>query len=220
MVSVNLNDDSEKAEATAELAAVKPLSEVFQELADTVTEPISLGEVEEALSERSFATILTFFALLNLLPLPPGTGIVTGIPLVIISLQMAMGRETPWLPKFIRNHMVPPERFRNLSLKAVPYLQRLERLIKPRYWPFQKHRGERSLGMFTLILGMAVVLPMPLSNWFPALASAIIGVALSERDGVLMTIGVTVGVLSLALIAGVAVSLAYGAEAILSRMAF
>lgn len=220
MDSVNLNDDGHSTDEQIDMETGKPLSEVFQSLADTVTEPVSLGHIEEALSDRSFAAILTFFALLNLLPLPPGTGIVTGIPLVIISLQMARGRETPWLPAFVRNHSITPERFRSISLKAVPRLQKLERLIKPRYWPFRGRQAERWLGAFTFILGMAVVLPMPLSNWLPAFSSALIGIALSERDGALMIGGVIVGIISLIIIIGLAVSLAFSADAIISHISF
>jgi hypothetical protein len=182
----------------------RPLSQVFSDLSLSATAPVSFTELEDAFTDRSFAALLTFFAILNLLPLPPGTGIVTGIPLVLVSVQMVMGRDSVWLPAFLRTKSISPERFRQVSDKVVPWLQWLERFIKPRNWPFGRKQGDRWLGAFTTILGMSVVLPMPLSNWLPALATAIIGIALCERDGRLLFGGLTLGVVSIGIVAGFA----------------
>ncbi len=182
----------------------RPLSQVFEDLASTATEPVTFAELEDAFTDRSFAALLTFFAILNLLPLPPGTGVVTGIPLVLVSVQMVMGRESVWLPAFMLTKSISPERFRLMSNKVVPWLQWLERFIRPRNWPFGRKQGDRWLGVFTTVLGMSVVLPMPLSNWLPALATAIIGIALCERDGRLMLGGLILGVVSISIVFGFA----------------
>jgi hypothetical protein len=182
----------------------RPLSQVFEDLARTTDAPVSFTELEDAFTDRSFAALLTFFAILNLLPLPPGTGIITGIPLVLVSVQMVMGRESVWLPAFMRTKTIAPERFRQVSNKVVPWLQWLERFIRPRNWPFPQRQGDRWLGAFTAVLGMSVVIPMPLSNWLPALATAIIGIALCERDGRLMLGGLILGVVSISIVFGFA----------------
>ena len=36
-----------------------------------------------------------------------------------------------------------------------------------------------------LVLAIVVTLPIPLGNWLPAFATALLGLALSERDGIL-----------------------------------
>lgn len=182
----------------------RPLSQVFQDLSLSATRPVSFTELEDAFTDRSFAALLTFFAILNLIPLPPGTGMITGIPLVLVSVQMVMGRDSVWLPAFLRTKSISPDRFRQMSDKVVPRLQWLERFIKPRNWPFGRRQGDRWLGAFTTILGMSVVLPMPLSNWLPAFATAIIGIALCERDGRLLFGGLVIGVVSIAIVAGFA----------------
>jgi hypothetical protein len=166
--------------------------------------PVSFTELENAFTDRSFAALLTFFAILNLIPLPPGTGIFTGIPLVLVSVQMVMGRDSVWLPEFLRTKSISPDRFRQISDRVVPWLQWLERYIKPRNWPFGRKQGDRWLGAFTTILGMSVVLPMPLSNWLPAFATAIVGIALCERDGRLLFAGLVIGVASIGIVAGFA----------------
>lgn len=182
----------------------RSLSQVFQDLSLSAKAPVSFTELEDAFTDRSFAALLTFFAILNLIPLPPGTGIITGIPLVLVSVQMVMGRDSVWLPAFLRTKTIAPDRFRQISNKIVPWLQWLERFIKPRNWPFGRKKGDRWLGIFTTILGMSVVLPMPLSNWLPAFATAIIGIALCERDGRLLFAGLVIGVISIGIVTGFA----------------
>lgn len=182
----------------------RPLSQVFQDLSLSAKTPVSFTELENAFTDRSFAALLTFFAILNLIPLPPGTGIFTGIPLVLVSVQMVMGRDSVWLPEFLRTKSISPDRFRQISDRVVPWLQWLERYIKPRNWPFGRKQGDRWLGAFTTILGMSVVLPMPLSNWLPAFATAIVGIALCERDGRLLFAGLVIGVASIGIVAGFA----------------
>ena len=182
----------------------RPLSQVFRDLSLSATAPVSFDELEDAFTDRSFAALLTFFAILNLIPLPPGTGVITGIPLVLVSVQMVMGRESVWLPTFMRTKTISPDRFRLISAKVVPWLEWLEKFIRPRNWPFGRKQGDRWLGAFTTILGLSVVLPMPLSNWLPAFATAIIGIALCERDGRLMLGGLILGVVSIGIVTGFA----------------
>jgi hypothetical protein len=182
----------------------RSLSQVFKDLSLSATAPVSFNELEDAFTDRSFAALLTFFAILNLIPLPPGTGVLTGIPLVLVSVQMVMGRESVWLPAFLRTKSIAPDRFRLISDRVVPWLEWLEKFIRPRNWPFGRKRGDRWLGAFTTILGLSVVLPMPLSNWLPAFATAVIGIALCERDGRLLLAGVVVGIVSIAIVTGFA----------------
>ncbi len=206
MAAIDTNNEIRPHKADMHAADNDPrsLSQVFQDLSLTATTPVSFSELEDAFTDRSFAALLTFFAILNLLPLPPGTGVVTGIPLVLVSVQMVMGRESVWLPAFMRDKTISPERFRHISDKVVPWLQWLERFIRPRNWPFGRRQGDRWLGVVTTILGMSVVIPMPLSNWLPALATAIIGIALCERDGRLMMAGLILGIVSISIVFGFA----------------
>ncbi len=182
------------------------LSEVFSSLAVEATGPITIGSIRDALGDRSFATLLVFFSSLNLLPLPPGASVFLGIPIVIVAAQMVLGYDRAWLPASLLSKSIALDRFRAGSARVVPLLQRLERLVRPRYWPFWRHQGDRVIGIIALILGIAVVLPIPLGNWLPAFASTLVGLALSERDGILFAIAVAIGITSIAIIVAVVVS--------------
>ena len=57
---------------------------------------------------------------------------------------------------------------------------------------------ERLLGLFALIVAIVCALPIPLGNWLPAFALAVIGFAHTERDGLGLGIGIAIGVISVA----------------------
>ena len=59
---------------------------------------ISIAELISGIKTQALALLLIIFALVNVLPSLPGTSAVTGLPLTLLTLQMAIGRGV-WLPK-------------------------------------------------------------------------------------------------------------------------
>lgn len=176
---------------------------LFAQMARDADGPVSIAHMRNALGNRSFAPLLVLFAAFNLLPLPPGASVVLGIPLIIVSAQMVYGSKQAWLPTFLMKRSMSADQFRRLMDWVIPRLIRLEKLVRPRYWPFWRRQGDRVIGMVSLFLAIVVTLPIPLGNWLPALATALLGLALSERDGILLAIAGTVGILSLTIVAAV-----------------
>ena len=181
-------------------AKPRHLSDVFTEIAANATGPVSIGAIIDALGDRSFAALLLFFAAINLLPLPPGATLFLGAPMVLLAGQMAWGSRRVWMPRKVRDKAIGADQFRAATAWMAPRLQRLERLIRPRYWPFWRRQGERIVGFIALLLSIIVTLPIPFGNWLPALAIAFLALALSERDGILLAIGTAIGVLSIAVL--------------------
>ncbi|MCP1199613.1 exopolysaccharide biosynthesis protein [Notoacmeibacter sp. MSK16QG-6] len=177
------------------------LSEVLRQIEPETDGSVGIRTIADALGDRSFATILMVFASFNLLPLPFGTSVFLGIPLVIIAWQMVMRQERVWLPRFILKRYLPAKAWRFLIDRIVPLIEKGERFIKPRYWPANRARAERMIGFLLLILGIAVVMPIPLGNWLPALACFTVALGLSERDGIVLAIGTLIGAASLIIIA-------------------
>lgn len=171
---------------------------IIDDLENRIDERISVGELREALGDRSFATLLVFFSLINMLPLPPGSTLITGIPLILLSVQMALGRRAVWLPRFVVARSLSADQFRRLSERLVPMVRWIEQYVRPRYWPFAREHADRVIGLFALVMSIAVFLPIPFGNWFPALTCALVGLAHSERDGLLFAISIVSGVFSLA----------------------
>jgi hypothetical protein len=192
------------------------LSQLFINLSSQAHGAVSIGTIRDALGNRSFAALLVLFALINMIPLPPGTSAVLGLPLLIISAQMILGSKRVWLPRLLVERTIPAETFRSIISRVIPWLVRVEQLIRPRYWPFWRRRGDRVIGIIALIMAVSITLPIPLGNWLPALSTFLLGLALSERDGVLFAIAIMVGVAAIALVvlvigaAGMAASAFFG----------
>lgn len=182
------------------------LSELFVAIAAEAEGNISVGEIIDGLGDRSFAAALLLFAALNLLPLPPGATFFTGAPLVLVAMQMVWGSPRVWMPKMVREKTIPAEKFRNAVSWIAPRLHKIEKLIRPRYWPFWHRQGEIIIGAVTLVLAIIITLPIPLGNWPPALAIAFISLALSERDGIMLAIGAFVAIVAIAIITLLAAS--------------
>lgn len=179
------------------------LSRILADLARDANGAITVEQIRQALGDRSFATLLVFFAAINLLPFPPGSTLILGVPLLLIAAQMTFGARTAWLPAFVLRKSVSAERFRQIAESLVPRLERLERIVRPRYWPFAGIGADRFVGVFALVLATIVTLPIPFGNWLPAFACTLVGLALSERDGILLGAAFCCALAALAIIGGI-----------------
>jgi hypothetical protein len=182
----------------------RPLSRVLADLAEAEHGSVSVSRMRNAMADRSFATFLVFTASINLLPFPPGSTLVLGVPIVLVAIQMVIGYPTIWLPRFFLRRSLSQKAFNRMTTWLIPFLERMENWVRPRYWPFPTVKsGEKIVGTIALIFGIAVVIPIPFGNWLPALSTAICGIALSERDGIWLAIGVATGVIAILIMIGV-----------------
>ena len=186
----------------------RSLSTVFAELEKDDGAPVTVGTIRDALADRSFAALLLFFSGINLLPLPPGSTTILGVPLIIISAQMIAGLEKVWLPQFIARRPVSRALLNRFIDAAIPKLLWLEKWIRPRAWPFSNRAADIAIGLFILGLSIILWLPIPFGgNWPPALGIFLFTLSLFERDGVFFAAGVfmtavTAAVVTLILTAG------------------
>lgn len=172
----------------------RSLSTALRELAKSEGERITIGEVELALGDRSFSTLIVLFAAINMVPAPFGAAMVLGIPLIILTFQMLLGAKAPWLPKRIRDYSFARSTLMHFEDRVIPWLERFEKIVKPRYWPFDRVIGERVLGGVGLFMAILLWLPVPLGNWPPAFGLFLTGLALTERDGVMLGLAAAVNI--------------------------
>lgn len=177
----------------------RPLSIVLLRIAKRAKPPVSIKTMRDALADRSLAAMLLLFSLVNMMPFPPGSSAIIGIPLIIVSAQMVLGKDFAWLPKTILKRQLKPNHLKALSVKIVPRLFWVEKFVRPRYWPVGHWLGERGLSLFCLALAILVTIPIPLGNWLPAFALALLAIAISERDGVMLFFGIFTGLISFAI---------------------
>ncbi len=179
------------------------LSRVLVEIGASSAQRVSLDDILTALSERSFGALMILFSALNLVPLPPGTSTIFGIPLVLLSIQLLLGFEKPWFPAFMRRKSMRIESYRSFIARLEPVLIRFEKLARPRYWFVPQIIVERVVSIVALLMSLIVILPVPIINQMPALSIILLSIGLGEQDGVWLGTGLLVA----ALAAGIAIGL-------------
>ncbi|MZQ89127.1 exopolysaccharide biosynthesis protein [Frigidibacter albus] len=176
------------------------LSLILAELAEDGTrERISVADLVQILQARAFGALLLVFALPNVLPAPPGTSGILGLPLLYLAAQMMLGIR-PWLPPFISKRSMLREDFAALITRVTPILERAERLLVPRLPALSSPTAERIVGGLCLVLAIVLVLPIPLGNMLPAFAICLIALGILERDGVWILAGSATGLAALLIV--------------------
>ncbi|MCG6112418.1 MAG: exopolysaccharide biosynthesis protein [Paracoccus sp.] len=177
------------------------LSEILTGLAADWDQPrISVAQLISALGDRGLIGLLLILAFANIIPNPPGTSAVLGLPMLYLSWQLMRGG-MPWLPRFLTDRSFDIGHFRTVVVRAMPYLNRVERLLRPRLPLLSGPGAKKLLGGICLILSIVLVLPIPLGNLLPATAIAIIALGALERDGIWIAGGVIFGIVSTAFLA-------------------
>lgn len=193
---------------------INSLSDTLQNiLRDHPGPELSVGAILAGIHERGFGLIILLFALPAALPLPAlGVGTVLGAPLLLLTLQQAFGRKTIWVPQSLKYKTIPRTKFENFVYTALPYIEKIQILIRPRLGFITQGVFSHLIGVMGFIMALTVCLPFPLTNTVPSLGIAVMAIGVISRDGLAVLAGALIG-LSWVLLLGVAVLL-LGAEAI------
>lgn len=188
-------------------------SELIAALPDSVAaEDLSIGELVALLRNRVFGLGILLFGLPNLLPMPPGIPAACGAVLMMIGLPLALGRDQLWLPGWVARRRMPRSALRTIADRGVPWIQRFERFSRPRLHEFSGPAARRTVGAIVMLLGLVLFLPFPfLGNMPPGAAACILGLALVERDGAMVIVGLLASLVALLITAGTTWALAAGA---------
>jgi hypothetical protein len=192
----------------------KPLSCLLREIATPAHGKITVEEIVQRFGRRAFGGLLFVFSIPNLLPLPPGSSSVLGLPLVLGAPQLMVGSDHLWLPRSVGTKGVDRAALSKGFDKLLPRLAKLERLLAPRLgWLFGTW-GDRVVGLVCTLLALVLILPIPLGNLLPALAIALMSLGLMQRDGIVLLLGYATAAVS----AGVLVLSAHAVTAAVRRL--
>lgn len=179
------------------------LSEVLRDLSAGDGLRVSVGDIVGALRDRGFAPLMVIFAAPNVFLFIPGSSVFTAVPLVFLAVQLVLGRPDVWLPRFVADRAIDRRAFDRIVAASVPYVERIERLAKPRWWPISYLVAERTIGIATLVLAIFLFLPIPFANGLPALSIIMLALGLSERDGYWFAAGLLLTIFSTAFVTGI-----------------
>ena len=152
----------------------------------------------EFLGDRSIGGLLLVLALPMALPVPaPGISVLFGVPLIVISAQLALGYRRPWLPARLARRSVTRSSFTVIVDRILPTLRRLERLVRPRAGWLAGSWARVPIGIICLVLAVIITLPVPLGHVVPGTAISVLALGLIERDGIAIALGIFTAVFGL-----------------------
>jgi hypothetical protein len=178
------------------------LSALLLSLTDRRGVQMTVAGIVAHFGRRAFGGALFIFAAPNLLPLPPGSSTVLGLPLLIIAPQLMFGAKAPWLPRRIANHAVETSFLDAVCRRLAPWVLRIERVTTRRFGFLFGMPGDILLGLVCTLLAAVLILPLPLGNLLPAIAVTLLGLALVQRDGLLAIAGYVAAAISAAVLIG------------------
>ena len=169
--------------------AERRFSDVLEDLGRRGGETLALGEMVEAFGDRALGAVMIFIAVISLLPWPPGGKLIFSIPLVLIAAEVALLRETLWLPNWITRRKVSRTSYASGLTKFIKPVRFLERLSKPRFEHWVSPAAEVAMGVICVLLAVMLAFPVPLGDMLPAVTIIIFGFALMQRDGLALIAG-------------------------------
>ncbi|MBV7410727.1 exopolysaccharide biosynthesis protein [Maritimibacter sp. DP1N21-5] len=175
---------------TAQDKPTHAISDVLDTLEASLDgDEVTVAHVVDQLGRASFASVMLMFSLISTSPASaiPGVTAVVAMLVLLLIVQMMIGRESVWLPKLIAHRKLDAEKVE----KGVKWLRKpvgwVERFLRPRL-TFLFHRPWLWLPM---ILIACLTLFMPFMEIVPtsgSIASAVIALfaaSLLTRDGLL-----------------------------------
>ena len=191
--------------------AFVPASVILQKLHDQAPAGhVTLDWLMSSLQKQSFGLITLVLAVVAA---APGISLIGGLLLLIPAVQMIAGRPAPTFPHWIATRNLPTQHVGAVVQRAIPMLRYLEKAVYPRRPTTPE--ATSVVGIAVLMLSARLILtPIPLSNILPALIIALISLAYTEKDGLVLSISLLVGFVVIAVDLAMAWQIVHGAERI------
>lgn len=173
----------------------EPISQRLRSLVRSLPRTgITLSDLIHRVGSDGLLILTALLTLVFLIPISiPGVSTVFGAAILLIGMSRLFGREL-WIPSRIKHKLIATKKLRPLLRKALPWLQKIERVSRPNRIQWLVAKGPiESMNNASLILG-AILLMMPFglipfSNTFPAVALLFLAIGLLQRDGVCVLLG-------------------------------
>lgn len=168
-----------------------------QTLAARDSPEIMLSELVGGVGERSFGIALVLICIPALVP---GLGAVSGPVSAFIGVQMMLGWGRLWLPRWLGARALSRDLLKRALRKSKPFIERVERILRPRMKRVWRHAGWVWTGFLVFLLGLLLSLPIPFTNYLIAAPIALIGLALAEHDGGALITGWVSGIVAMVIV--------------------
>lgn len=169
--------------------------DVIDQLAETGdrNDQVSLGDLQEAIGQRSFGPFLLVPAIIEASPIGgiPGLPTVLAIIVVLFAVQMLFGKQHFWLPRVIRNRSLEGDRLKRALEYVKPVARWNDKVIRTRFtWATREPFIHIVAGLCILLACTVPPLEaVPFASTAPFGTIGLFGLALIARDALLVLIG-------------------------------
>lgn len=153
--------------------------------------PLSIERVLATMEDRGYALALLLLAFPFVLPIPSlGMSAPVGFFLALTGLAFFRGA-TPSLPPFLRRLEITYPALRVLAASADRGRRLGALVLRPRWRMVTAGPARAAIGLSLCCAAvvLALPIPLPLSNFFPAAAILMLALGLLESDGLLVMAG-------------------------------
>ena len=167
-------------------------SDILDRLRDVANdeEQVPIGDVVEAMGARSFGPFIMIPAVLEITPVGgiPGVPTVLALFIALIAVQLLIGRDHVWMPQFVQRRAVGSKKLHKAVGKLKGMANFLDRHSKGRLEGLTKGTAIKLVA--AVIIALCCTVPplefLPFASTIPMLAIAVLGLALTVRDGALL----------------------------------
>ena len=181
---------AESVRTVPEARDIATLQQLLDRLDTAATgERVDVERMMQAVGRSSFGALLLLGGLVTLSPLDiiPGIPTLIALAVLIVCVQLLLGRRQFWLPAWVLRRSIAGERFR----RALRWLQKParfgDRLVRPRLTALTTDAAIKviALGCIVVALAMPVMEVVPFSANLAGIALTAFGLAVIAHDGLL-----------------------------------
>ncbi len=183
----------------------------------SLTRALTLQEVIDSFGTRCHSLLIIFLSIPFLQPIPLiGLSTPMGVMIIIVAFFQVL-KKKPWVPKIWQKKEIPSKILVKTEELAKKYFGKLTNKLSRRWTFYFSSRSLIILNFFIisiLAVFLALPLPVPFSNTFPAVAIFINGVGQLEEDGVLVSISYMIFLVTLIFFSAIWLGASFGADAV------
>ena len=171
------------------------LEELLDRIADAAQgrESVTVGNMVQEIGRQSFGPLFLFAGLIAFSPLSGIPGIPTTIAVLVllVSVQMLMGRHCFWLPRWLLARSLGRGKVEAALRWTRPAARFVDRLLRPRLVSLMENGGAYAVAAIATIVALGVPLLeiLPFAATLAGAVFTLFGLSIVARDGALALAG-------------------------------
>ncbi len=153
----------------------------------------TLQHIMSQLGDRAFGTFIFFLAIPCCIPFLYIIPQIVSLPLLLLSWQMVLGTNEPWIPESLGKRRIDKENLKRIAKAGYRWLGWVEKITRPRIESIIGRGLRRVVGLCLCVFSFSIMLPIPATNTVPGYAIAVISCGMIGKDGLMILGGLLVG---------------------------